>query len=110
LTGLMEIEDGHYEMNLYNLVTRRFDIVQGSKVSWSGDMMDASLDVSTRYRIDASPYSLMAPRTSGSDVNVKNQYRRKLPFLVYLNIGGSLNHPNLDFNIDMPEDSQGASG
>lgn len=110
LTGLLEIENGHYEMNLYNLVTRRFDIVQGSKVSWSGDMMDASLDVSTRYRVEASPYSLMAPRTSGADVSVKNQYRRKLPFLVYLNIGGSLNHPNLDFNIDMPEDAQGASG
>lgn len=110
LTGLVEIEDGHYEMNLYNLVTRRFDIVKGSKVSWSGDMMDADLDVSTRYQVETSPYSMMAPRTSGADVNVKNQYRRKLPFLVYLNIGGSLNQPRLDFNIDMPEDAQGAAG
>src|SRR5690625_5224336 len=110
LTGLVEIEDGHYEMNLYNLVTRRFDIVKGSKVSWSGDMMDADLDVSTRYRVETSPYSMMAPRTSGADANVKNQYRRKLPFLVYLNIGGSLNQPRLDFSIDMPEDAQGAAG
>src|SRR5690625_6960776 len=94
LTGLVEIEDGHYEMNLYNLVTRRFDIVKGSKVSWSGDRMDADLDVSTRYRVETSPYSMMAPRTSGADANVKNQYRRKLPFHLFMNICDLLNQPS----------------
>lgn len=110
LTGLYTLEDGHYEMNLYNLVNRRFDIAQGSTVSWSGDPFDASMDVRAIYRIETSPASLMAGQTSGEDLAVQNQYRRRLPFLVYLNVDGRLTEPQLSFDLDMPEDAQGSMG
>ncbi|HLU94194.1 MAG TPA: translocation/assembly module TamB domain-containing protein, partial [Membranihabitans sp.] len=110
LTGIYTLEDGHYEMNLYNLVNRRFDIAKGSTVSWSGDPFDANIDVRAIYRIETSPASLMASATSGVDQSIQNQYQRKLPFLVYLNVEGSLSEPRLTFDIDMPEESRGDAG
>ncbi|MCZ4320021.1 translocation/assembly module TamB [Aequorivita viscosa] len=110
LSGVYEIAGGHYEMNLYNLVNRRFELSPESKVTWSGDPFDAKLDVKAIYTVKASASPLMAPITSGSDPSVKNKYKQVLPFNVYLNIDGQLTQPEIGFNIDMPEDEQGAVG
>ncbi|MCM4156856.1 translocation/assembly module TamB domain-containing protein [Gramella sp. AN32] len=107
LAGFYDISDGFYEMTLYNLVTRRFDIADGSRVSWAGDPFDAQLDVQAVYNVETSAASLMAAYTSGID---GQQYRQKLPFLVYLNVDGNLTEPKLTFGLDMPENDQGAAG
>jgi hypothetical protein len=39
-----------------------------------------------------------------------NQFGRKLPFLVYLNVDGELMQPKLSFGLQMSDDSQGAAG
>ncbi len=110
LSGVYDIAGGHYEMNLYNLVNRRFELAEGSRVSWSGDPFDAKLDVRAIYEVEASASSLMAPITSGSDPSVKNKYRQVLPFYVYLNVDGELTKPVISFDLDMPKDEQGAIG
>ena len=110
LSGVYEIAGGHYEMNLYNLVNRRFELAKGGKVSWFGDPFDAKLDVRALYELEASASPLMAPQVSGSDPSVKNKYRQVLPFYVYLNVDGELSKPEISFNLDMPEDDQGAVG
>lgn len=110
LSGAYDIAGGHYEMNLYNLVNRRFELASGSRVSWSGDPLDASLDVKALYKVEASASPLMAPISSGADPSVKNKYRQVLPFYVYLNVDGELTKPVISFDLDMPEDEQGAIG
>ena len=110
LSGVYDIAGGHYEMNLYNLVNRRFELVPGGRVGWSGDPFDATLDVKALYKVDASASSLMAPVSSGADPSVKNKYRQVLPFYVYLNVDGELTKPVISFDLDMPEDEQGAIG
>src|SRR5690606_14779628 len=110
LSGVYDIAGGHYEMNLYNLVNRRFELAESSRVSWSGDPFDAKLDVRAIYEVEASASPLMAPIISGSDPSVKNRYRQVLPFYVYLNVDGELTKPVISFDIDMPEDEQGAIG
>ena len=104
LAGRYIMSGGHYEMSLYSLVKRRFEIAEGSQVTWAGDPFDASLDVSAIYRVETSPSSLMAARGGG------DQFRRELPFLVYLNVDGELMQPNLSFGLQMPEDERGAVG
>jgi len=108
LAGVYDISDGHYEMNLYNLVNKRFDIASGSKVSWFGDPFDAKLDIKAIYNVETSATSLMAPTFSSIDASAKGKYRQVLPFLVYLNIDGELMAPKISFKLDMPEDEQGA--
>ncbi|WP_066221812.1 translocation/assembly module TamB domain-containing protein [Formosa haliotis] len=110
LSGVYTVSSGHYEMSLYELVTRRFELVSGSRVSWSGNPFDADLDVKALYNVKASSLPLMASQISGSDPAVKSKYKQTLPFEVYLNIDGELMHPKISFNLDMPEDDQGAIG
>ncbi len=110
LTGIYDIAGGHYEMNLYNLVNRRFELAAGSRVSWSGDPFDAKLDVKAIYKVKTSASALMAPISSSADPSVKGKYRQVLPFFVYLNIDGELEKPKISFDLDMPEAEQGAIG
>lgn len=110
LSGVYEVQDGHYELNLYSLVNRKFNIVSGSRVSWSGDPFDAKLDIKALYKVETSASSLMAPVFSGEDASVTGKFRQVLPFYVYLNIDGQLTEPKINFNLDMPEDEQGAIG
>ncbi|TDU42957.1 uncharacterized protein DUF490 [Gelidibacter sediminis] len=110
LAGVYEVQSGHYELNLYSLVNRKFDIVSGSRVTWSGDPFDAKLDVKALYEVKTSASSLMAPTTSNLDESARGKYRQVLPFYVYLNIDGQLMQPKINFNLDMPKDEQGAIG
>ncbi|MBZ9729022.1 translocation/assembly module TamB domain-containing protein [Salegentibacter sp. JZCK2] len=107
LAGRYTMSGGHYEMSLYSLVKRRFEIADGSRITWSGDPLDATLDVSAIYKVETSPASLMATNRSAGD---NNQFRRELPFLVYLNVDGELMQPKLSFGLQMPDDEQGAAG
>ncbi|BAO56641.1 translocation/assembly module TamB domain-containing protein [Nonlabens marinus] len=110
LAGRYEISDGFYELSLYDIVSRRFELAKGGSVSWSGDPFDANLDVRAIYKVETSASALMASQTSGADVTTKNRFRQELPFLVYLNVDGELMQPVISFRLDMPEDEQGAIG
>lgn len=110
LSGRVDINDGYYEMSLYNLVTRKFDLLDGSNIVWAGDPLDADLDIKAVYKVEASASGLMAPQITGIGVEEKQKYRQELSFLVYLNIGGDISQPILSFGLDMPEDEKGAIG
>ncbi|MCK0114605.1 translocation/assembly module TamB [Gelidibacter sp. F63206] len=110
LSGVYEVQSGHYELNLYNLVNRKFNLVSGSRITWSGDPFDAKLDVKALYEVKTSASALMAPTTSNLDESAKGKFRQVLPFYVYLNIDGQLMEPKINFNLDMPKDEQGAIG
>jgi hypothetical protein len=110
LSGAFTADRGHYELNLYDLVNKKFSLVKGSKVSWSGDPFDAKLDVRALYEVETSASSLMSSRISGEDASVANQFRQQLPFFVYLSINGELMQPEISFTLDMPEDEKGALG
>lgn len=110
LTGRYELNSGHYEASLYNLVKRKFEISPGSTITWRGDPLNADMDVTAVYRVETAAAPLMSSVTSGQDASVTGKYRQVLPFLVYLNVDGELLEPKLSFDLDMPEDEQGSLG
>ncbi|QLE02337.1 translocation/assembly module TamB domain-containing protein [Galbibacter sp. BG1] len=110
LSGQYEVNNGHYEASLYNIVKRKFDIAEGSRISWNGDPLEASLDIKAVYNVKTTADALMATQTTDLKPSDMTAYRRKLPFMVYLNVDGELLDPELSFQLDMPEDDQGAAG
>ncbi len=110
LSGLYEVQNGHYEMSLYDLVSRKFDINEGSTITWKGNPTDADLNITASYKVETSASELMATQLTGVDAEVAGKYRQKLPFVVYLNVNGELMKPQIFFNLDMPEDDRGALG
>lgn len=110
LSGRYEVQDGFYEASLYNIVKRKFDIAKGSSIVWRGNPLDAEMDIRAIYKIETSASGLMASKTSSQGVGIANEYRQKLPFLVYLNLDGELLKPQISFQLDMPESSKGQLG
>ncbi len=110
LSGIYNISGGHFEASLYNLVKRRFEIGPQSTITWSGDPLNAKLDISAIYNVKAAPAPIMATGVSSSSESAGNKYQQKIPFLVYLNIDGTLLEPEISFNLDIPEDQRGSLG
>ena len=110
LSGRLQIQDGHYEMSLYNLVNRRFEIIKGSTIVWNGDPLDATLDISASYEVRTAAAPLMASQLTGSGDATQSQYGKRLDFLVYLYLDGEMLQPEISFGLDMPEDERGEFG
>ncbi|MDG1278859.1 MAG: translocation/assembly module TamB [Algoriphagus sp.] len=110
ISGAYEITEGHYEMSLYNLISKKFLINPGSRITWNGDPMDANLDIRAIYEVKTPPTELMSSQLTGSSQQTKSQYKTRLPFLVYLNVAGELLKPEISFALDMPENDRGALG
>ncbi|TVZ16634.1 translocation/assembly module TamB domain-containing protein [Maribacter sp. MAR_2009_72] len=110
LSGRLELNSGFYRTSLYNLVSREFQLQQGSSIVWSGDPYDAKMDVTAIYEIETSAAPLMSAISYGQDTGVSSKYQQSAPFLVYLNIDGQLIEPELSFGLDMPENAQGNFG
>ena len=110
LSGRYEVNSGHYELNLFGLVNRRFELAEGSFVSWNGDPLDANLNLQAIYNVRTSAAQLMQAQLSGIDTETRGQFRQVLPFRVYLKVGGEIINPEISFELDMPEQERGAFG
>lgn len=108
LTGRYEVGKGAYELSLYQLVKRRFELVPGSTITWRGNPTDAALDLRALYRVKTAPLDLLSEQLSGADASQLNRYRQELPFEVYTRITGELLRPTVAFSLDMPEAQRGA--
>lgn len=110
LSGSYELSDGSYQLSLYELVKKRFEVAPGSRIVWSGDPMGAELDLTAIYKVEASPADLMAYQLTGLSATARGRYNQKLPFEVMLYIEGTIEQPEISFGLDMPDNSKDAIG
>lgn len=100
LNGQFAVERGEYTLDLYGLVKKRFELVKGGTVRWTGDPVQAEMDLQARYRSETAPYALVATGNSMLDVE-RNRLQQPLPFDVLININGSMSAPDIGFGIDL---------
>jgi translocation and assembly module TamB len=110
LSGRYEISEGTYNLSFYKFVKRQFNIEKGSTMTWSGDPLNADMDIHAIFKVETSPIDLLANQLTGSDPQEVNRYKQRLPFLVYLNIGGQLLKPDISFKLEMPLEDRNAFG
>jgi translocation and assembly module TamB len=106
LSGRYEITEGSYDLSFYKLVKRNFSIRKGSTITWAGDPLLATMDITASYAVETSPLDLVI--SQATDQQQINMYKQRLPFLVHLNIRGDLLTPDISFELDMPIDSRDA--
>lgn len=53
LTGTYELDEGAYEMS-FNLLERRFIIQKGSKITWTGEPTDGTLNITAVYKANTT--------------------------------------------------------
>jgi translocation and assembly module TamB len=107
LSGRYEISSGTYDLSFAKFVKRNFVIEKGSNITWSGDPMNAEMDIRAIYEVETAPIELVVNQVPEEELPT---YKKRLPFQVYLILKGELLFPEISFELDMPEEDRNEFG
>lgn len=94
--GLYELTSGSYDLS-FQFLKKEFTIKKGSTLLWTGDPMQAQVDITAVYKIEAE-----VPKSS---VNDKVSSKTKVPLEVQLKMSGNLSSPVIDFKVVVAENA-----
>ncbi|AFD06182.1 translocation/assembly module TamB domain-containing protein [Solitalea canadensis] len=106
LTGTYQISEGAYNLSISGIVRRKFDIKEGSSITWTGEPTSANVDITAVYKTETSAMELFESQVASGTAEDKNKYKQKLPFEVELYIKNELMHPEISFALDIPEEER----
>ena len=101
INGIYTITKGQYNFSFQKLLKRKFEIVAGSQIVFSGDPLNARMDVKAAYNTEASTYPLVEGQSSSLSQEEEREIKKKQEVSVSLNIEGKLAEPQLSFDIDL---------
>lgn len=97
LYGDYRIEKGIYNFSLQDIILKNFQIKPGSEIAFTGDPMNARLNISAIYQVNANLSDL-----DESFLNDKEVQRTNVPVYAVLNVDGQLQDPQIGFDLDFP--------
>ncbi|QJW92400.1 translocation/assembly module TamB [Spirosoma taeanense] len=103
--GRYDVTEGEYAMT-YQVLKRQFQIQKGGYISFTGDPLQADINITAIYTVSVPPADLIGNETTSIDAAAA---KRKLPFDVALTISNNLVAPKLDFDIRLPEAEEGSA-
>ena len=97
LFGEYVVNRGVFNFSIENLVNKRFELVEGGRISWTGDPYTANINLKGLYKVRTSLSSL------GVFIDTSASYKNKVNVECYINLGNQLLDPTLKFEIKIPE-------
>jgi hypothetical protein len=88
LNGVYTLSEGNYDFRLQNVINKKFTVRKGGTITFSGDPMKARLDIEAVYTVK-----------SVSLRNIDSTLKSTIPVDLNLDIGGTLENPEINFNI-----------
>ena len=95
--GDYTIEKGSYLFTLQSVINKWFDIEPGSTIQWTGDPLDAILNIDAVYKLKASLQPLLAGSLTGT-----NRSTRAVPVECFIHLTDRLMQPTVTFDIVVP--------
>ncbi len=99
--GSYTIDKGSFLFSLQDLITKEFQIEQGSSIVWSGDILKANLDINAIYSLKASLSDLVNMNMISSSIT-----RNNVPVNCLLHLEDELMKPKVTFDIDFPSSDE----
>jgi hypothetical protein len=93
MRGNYYVESGIYWFTLQNLINKKFELQPGGIISWTGNPVDANLDVKAIYHTKASLFNLDQSRAD---------LKKRINVDCNLGISGKLLNPEIKYNIVLP--------
>ncbi|MEA3495081.1 MAG: translocation/assembly module TamB domain-containing protein, partial [Bacteroidota bacterium] len=93
--GSYFIHDGAYTFTALDIISKRFNVKEGSSIIWKGDPLNAILDIEAIYSLEASVIDLI-PEEYHEDA-----YRQKVPVEAKLKLTESLFAPKIKLDFDL---------
>lgn len=90
------ISGGDYNFNLQNVISKKFEIDEGSTIVWSGDPYNGDIDITASYRQRAS----IAPFIP--DPATASQFKSRTPAACKLIMRNTLLKPDISFELEFP--------
>lgn len=94
--GDYNIIEGSYLFTLQNIINKKFIIEEGSSIQWTGEPVDAMLNIDAVYKLKASLQPLLAGSVS-STVST-----RAVPVECIINLSDRLTKPTVTFDVVVP--------
>ena len=92
--GTYLISKGDFTFTLQNVISKRLDLQSGSYVTWTGDPLDATINIDAAYKLRKVPvYSLTLD---------EEDREKRVPVNCHLLMTNKLVSPNIGFSIEMP--------
>ena len=104
MNGEYAIEQGDYTFSLQNIINKKFNIERNSKIVWTGDPLEAAVDIKAVYTQYASLFPILLDTTNKSKLP---EFNRRYPVDVAINLKNRLLSPDVNFGInirDYPKD------
>lgn len=93
--GDYTITEGSYLFTLQNIINKLFVINSGSTIQWTGDPLDARLNINAVYKLKASLQPLLSSTTL-------DNVTRAVPVECIINLTERLTAPTVTFDIKVP--------
>ena len=108
LVGTYDLSQGSYEMS-YQFIKRKFNLLEGSSITLSGDPMKADVDITAAYDVKTPAIDLIKNEIGGATATGNEIYKRKTPFRILLKVKGKVDKPEIAFDIILPEKAEGVT-
>jgi hypothetical protein len=91
------IDEGDYLFTLQNILNKRFDVDNGGKITFNGDVENAEIDLTAKYKnIKTSLYPVLFP------ILQDDKYRERIAVEPQLTLSGKLFNPVVGLDIYLP--------
>jgi hypothetical protein len=97
LIGDYTVSQGLFHFSIGNLVNKRFELVKGGRISWTGDPYLANLSIKGLYKVKTNLSSL------GIQIDSTANYKNKVNVECYVILTNQLLNPDLRFEILFPD-------
>lgn len=97
LVGDYIVSDGLFHFKIGNLVSKRFSLVKGGRISWSGNPYSANVGIKGLYKVKTNLASL------GVSIDTTASYKNRVTVDCYVVLTGELLNPNIKFEINIPD-------
>jgi hypothetical protein len=101
--GNVQIEQGKYLFTFQNVLRKEFFVKEGSSLVWTGDPLGADLHIDAYYQLTADLAEIL------DEAILSNTSRTSVPVQCLLNLTGLLTHPNIKFNLNLPNSEEDVS-
>ncbi len=104
LAGNYELDKGTYELN-YQFLQKKFNLIKGSTIDFGGDPTSARINITAEYIANTSARDLLSNEVSNVSSQLSNSFQQKIPFRVILYLTGVLSRPEINFDIQLPDEN-----
>ena len=102
--GQYTVESGKYLFAALGFVAKPFQVQRGGTITWTGDPLNAALNINAEYTSLRTSTDLFLSEYIGSgNIDLENEAKRKTDVLLSLIIGGTLFEPDINFDLNFPE-------